>query len=442
MTEALAPILEAKRAELARPRTGLPSRKRPLVDFAAAMTRPGIRVVMECKRAAPSAGVLRAQASLDEVFDAYDGIADAVSVLTDGPYFNGSLDDLAAAAARLRVPLLRKDFILDPWQVEEAWAYGADAVLLMLSVLDDAAWTTCARKAAALGLAVLTEVHDEGELERAVRLDARIIGINNRSFRDLSVDTAVTERLAPRVPADRIVICESGINDYQAVCSLAPLVDGFLVGSALMRAPRIDLAARALVFGEVKVCGLTRAEDARAAWRAGASWGGLVFAASPRQLDVPAARAIADAVPLPMVGVFVDAAPGVIAEHVAAVGLAAVQLHGNEDAAAIQATREALPPGTGVWKAVPAGATPASGADRYLFDSTTPGRGVGFDWTLLPADRARHGLAGGLHPGNAAAAKATGVGLLDVSSGVESAPGVKSETLINDFFDALRTVQA
>lgn len=438
-------VVADKRAEVDGARARRPRRDRPLYSLRAALTRPGVRVIYECKRLSPSAGVLLGDRPLSTVVAAYHGIADAISVVTDKRRFGGSLADLAAVAARVAVPVLRKDFIVDPVQVVDAYAHGADAVLLMLSVLDDRGFRECAREAARRGLDVLTEVHDDDELERALALDARIIGINNRSFADLSVDTGVTARLAPRVPAGRTVVCESGIATHGDLRALAPLVDAFLVGTALMCAPDIALAARTIVFGEVKVCGLTTAADARAAWAAGASWGGLVFADSPRRVDVPAARAVAAATPLPLVGVFVDAAPAAVAAHAHALPLAAVQLHGAENAAYVAALRPLLPPRCAVWRALRVGsARPRApvGVDRVLYDRATPGTGTRFDWALLPRDLDADGLAGGIDDSNVDAALATGAGLLDVSSGVESAPGRKSPERLAALFDAIRRALA
>lgn len=438
-------IIAHKRAELAAdPRPARVRRRRPLYSLKAALVRPGTRFIYECKRISPSGGVLRAAPSLAGVVDAYAGIADAVSVLTDARYFGGSLADLKFVSDRLAVPVLRKDFIVDPAQVADAHAHGADAVLLMLSVLDDGGYRDCAAHAARLGLEVLTEVHDEAELDRALSLDAAIVGINNRSFTDLSVDLSTTVRLAPRIPAGRVRVAESGVTDRAAVRALAPDVDALLVGSALMRAPRTDLMARTLAFGEVKVCGLMRADDARAAWRAGACWGGVVFApASPRAVDLKTAQMLAVASPLPLVGVFVDAEPAVIGTLARLVPLAAVQLHGDEDARRIAAVRAALPDGCALWRALKVRkALPPvpAGVDRVLYDCHAPGTGTRFDWRLLPVpDRmAGCGLAGGIHAGNVGAALATGAGMLDVSSGVESAPGVKDAARIAALFDAIR----
>src|SRR5437660_798827 len=151
--------------------------------------------IMECKHASPSAGVLRPDFDPVAIARAYAPIADAISVITDKPYFQGSLEYLRAVREAVDLPVLCKDFVVDPYQVYEARHYGADALLLMLSVLEDREFQQCMAVAEALDMDVLAEVHDEHELERAVRLGARLIGINNRDLRTLQVDLAVTERL-------------------------------------------------------------------------------------------------------------------------------------------------------------------------------------------------------------------------------------------------------
>ena len=293
--------IEARRrrhpvAELAR--AVVPSTR----SFGAALGRPGasLRARMQARIAFGRA--LRADYDPAALARSFAGVADAVSVLTDGPWFRGSLEHLTAVRAATMLPLLCKDFILDPFQVLEARVHGADAVLLMLSLLDDAGYRRSAAAAAALGMEVLTEVRDGAELDRALRLDARIIGINNRNLATLAVDRDTTARLASRIPRDRLIVCESGIRHRADVDAVAGQVDAFLIGTGVMRETRPDLAARAIVFGQVKVCGLTTPADAARAHAAGATLGGVVFAAeSPRRVDERQAAAIA-AGPLPLVG--------------------------------------------------------------------------------------------------------------------------------------------
>lgn len=404
--------------------------------------------ILECKRQAPSGGLLRADYDPAALARSYAEVASAISVLTDEPFFGGSLDHLAQVRAAVALPVLCKDFVVEPYQLYEARRWGADAVLLMLSVLDDALLRECLALATSLGLDALVEVRDRPELERALSAGAELVGINNRNLATLEVELETTELLAPLVPAEVTLVAESGIRSRADVRRLRPLVDGFLVGSSLMRRAELGRAARELVFGRVKVCGLTRAEDARACWRQGASWGGLIFAErSPRAVTLEQAAALRLAAPeLQWAGVFVDAPPTTIAECAATLGLQAVQLHGDESAATLRALRSALPAGCALWKAIGVpvegptlGAASLStaqalGADRLLLDSQRGGKrggtGSAFDWrglaALPAATRAELLLAGGLGPANIAEADTLGVWALDLNSGVEEAPGRKS----------------
>ena len=184
------------------------------------------------------------------------------------------------------IVLLNKDFFIDPYQVYLARYYNADAILLMLSVLDDEQYQLLAGIAQEYQLNILTEVSNQEELDRAIALDAKLIGINNRNLRDLSTDIARTFDYAPHIPNDRIVISESGIYTNAQARELAPAVDGFLVGSSVMAQADIDLACRKLIYGEHKICGLSQAEHAQAAIQAGAVYGGLIFVEkSPRNVD-------------------------------------------------------------------------------------------------------------------------------------------------------------
>ena len=456
MTSVLAELVAETRTGLeARRRLApAPARERHLAPashrFAAALERPGPALILEVKRASPSEGALRRDCDPGAIAAEYEGAASAVSVVTAAPKFGGSLADLARARAGTTLPLLCKDFVVDPVQVIEARAHGADAILLMLSVLDDTGYRRCAATAAALGMDVLTEVHDAPEAARAVALGARIIGINNRDLRTLAVDLGVTERLAPLIPRDRVVVSESGIRSREEIRRLSGHARGFLIGTTLMRSPRPGVAARELAYGRVKICGLTSPDDARRAWAAGASLGGVILAESPRRVEEARASEIAAASPLMLVGVFVNERPAAVAGMAARLGLAAVQLHGDESPGDVRGTRALVPAGCEVWKVVPvrsAAEVPRVGdlgADRLVAESAVPGqRGGGgrpFAWEELDRhpDRTRLVLAGGISPANAGLAARTGCGTLDLASGVESSPGVKDARLLGLLFDALR----
>lgn len=223
-------------AELEREAARMP----PARDFAAALDRPGqLNVIAEIKRASPSAGLIRPD--LDPAALARDyqrAGAAAVSVLTERNFFRGSLEDLAAVRAAAGIPALQKDFVLDRRQLLEARVAGADAVLLIVAVLGPVSLARLYRHARDLGLSALVETHDEAELETALGLGARLVGINNRNLATLETDLAVSRRLLPLVPGDRVAVVESGLRSRRELHELAGLGAGaFLVGETLLNDP-------------------------------------------------------------------------------------------------------------------------------------------------------------------------------------------------------------
>jgi indole-3-glycerol phosphate synthase len=258
----LAQILRRTRAELERRKRKLPERM--LQDRAhearsaddgrgrgrlrEALTQPGIGVIAEFKRRSPSAGTLRKDADVNAVVRAYErGGAAAVSVLTEGPSFAGSLEDLRLARQGCQLPILQKDFIIDPYQLHEARAAGADAVLLIVAALGEDELASLHLAARRLGLDVLVEVHDQVELGRALQAGAEVIGINNRDLRDFTVDVERTSQLIGEVPAGTVVVSESGITNPRQLRALEQQgADAVLVGESLMRAPDPEAALLAL----------------------------------------------------------------------------------------------------------------------------------------------------------------------------------------------------
>jgi len=216
--------------------------------FRDALSAQGVGVIAEFKRRSPSAGTLREAPDLVEIVSAYErGGAVAVSVLTEGPNFEGALEDLRLARATCTLPLLRKDFVVDPYQLYEAIAAGADAVLLIVAALEQEQLAAFHLQARSIGLDVLVEVHDRDELQRALAVGAEIVGINNRDLRDFSVDVQRTERLMDEIPSGVIVVSESGIVDPAQLSSLRERgVQAVLVGEALMRSGDPEAALREL----------------------------------------------------------------------------------------------------------------------------------------------------------------------------------------------------
>lgn len=214
-----------------------------------ALSQPGIAVIAEFKRRSPSAGTLREGADATELVAAYArGGAAALSILTEEPSFGGSLEDLRMARAACELPILRKDFTIDPYQLHEARAAGADAVLLIVAALEQRALAALHREAGELGLDALVEVHDRAELQRALELEPRLIGVNNRDLRDFTVDVERTFALLEEIPAGTCVVSESGIATAAQLRRLGEAgVQAVLVGEMLMRAPDPAAALRELV---------------------------------------------------------------------------------------------------------------------------------------------------------------------------------------------------
>jgi indole-3-glycerol phosphate synthase len=250
-------IVDSTREDVARRREAVPLSEleqqaadtREDRPFSEALTRPGISLIAEHKRRSPSAGEIRQGMTVTEIVEAYErGGAAALSILTEQRHFGGSLDDLREARAASVLPILRKDFVVDPYQVYESAVAGADAILLIVAALDDDDLGLLFREAAGLDLDVLVEVHDEDELERALEVvDADVIGINNRDLIDFSVDVERTYELLSDVPAGKTVVSESGFHTREQLDDLERVgVDAVLIGESLMRAPDVEAACRDL----------------------------------------------------------------------------------------------------------------------------------------------------------------------------------------------------
>lgn len=213
-------------------------RLRPTRDFAASLaSNDGIRIIAEVKKASPSKGVIRADFDPLSIGKGYEeNGAAAISVLTEEVYFQGSLEYLLLVKSNTKIPVLRKDFIIDEFHVYESRASGADAILLIAAILEEAQLKDLLDLSTSLGMATLVEVHEESEVESALKSGAKIIGINNRNLKTFKTDINTTKRLAPLIPKDRIIVSESGINSHADIISLKEAgVNAFLVGESLMR---------------------------------------------------------------------------------------------------------------------------------------------------------------------------------------------------------------
>ena len=428
---------------------------RSFYDALAKGTHQKPAYILECKKASPSKGLIRAEFNLEDIANVYKHYASAVSVLTDEKYFQGNFEFLPLVRDIVSQPVLCKDFMISEYQVYLARYYQADAILLMLSVVNDETYRMLADLAHSLGMSVLTETSNEEEFERALALGAKIIGVNNRNLHDLTVDlnrvVELTEKYADRIPADIRIISESGIYNHSQIRQLQKVAHGFLIGSSLMGNQNLNNAVRSVIFGENKVCGLTHAQDVKIVYENGALYGGLIFVEhSKRCVSLRQAQELVTAAPLRFVGVFQNQDIDFIVKIANQLQLYAVQLHGVETEAFITALRQQLSESTQIWKAISVNTESQSAidftddlnVDRYIFDSQTAnqqgGTGKTFDWSLIP-ENLKHKiiLAGGISPNNVEQAIQQNCLGLDLNSGVESSTGVKDEEKVRLVFEKI-----
>lgn len=398
--------------------------------------------ILECKKASPSKGLIRAEFDLDAIAQVYKHYATAISVLTDEQYFQGDFAYLNQVSAQTSQPILCKDFMISAYQVYLARFHQADAILLMLSVLDDETYRELAEVAHSLGMGILTETSNEAEFERALALGAKVIGVNNRDLHTLTIDmnriVQLVEKYQAQIPSDVCLVSESGIYDHQQVKTIKPFAKAFLIGSSLMGSTDLNNAVRNVIYGENKVCGLTRVEDIRAVYQLGYLYGGLIFAeGSARQLSLRQAQELVVHAPLRYVGVFQNQAVEFVEKIAKQLSLFAVQLHGDEDENYIAELAEKLGEGIQIWKALSVSTeagqihfTENPRVSRYVLDAQhgtqQGGTGKTFDWSLIPQSLKNKALlAGGISPDNIEQALAQGCLGVDLNSGVEQNKGVK-----------------
>ena len=408
------------------------------------------RFIMECKSASPSLGLIREHYEPGAIARVYSRYASAISVLCEPERFGGDYDHLQTVALSTHLPVLCKDFIIDPIQVYAARYFGADAILLMMSIVDDDTYGELKALADALGLDVLTEAITEEEVARAAAFGVDVIGINNRNLHDLTIDLERTARLGGHVPAGKVVVSESGIRDNQTVRRLGAHANAFLVGSQLTGTPDIDRAARELVFGSNKVCGLTSWSVAQAARAAGAVYGGLIFeGGSPRNVSRETAQDIIAHEPdLSYVAVSRRTHGW---EELALDGIDAFQIHApyqggvEEELRLIDSVRAAAGERQ-VWRAIDmaaqhgpdVAAALVDAVDILILDSGQGGTGTKFDWSAIPESvKSKALLAGGLGADNIPNALRTGTAGLDLNSGLEKG-GRKDPAVIAQAFSLIR----
>lgn len=407
-----------------------------------------VQCICEVKKASPSKGVISEDFPYLDIAKQYEAAGAAcISVLTEPNFFQGSPQYLQDIVQAVHIPVLRKDFIIDEYQVYEAKLWGASAILLIVRILTDDELQTLHDLATRLGLSVLVEAHTEEEIHRALAVGARIIGVNNRNLADFTVDVQNGLRLRHLVPDDVVFVSESGITTSQDMDALRQHhVHAALIGEHFMRSSHILETMNAL-YGDarpkMKVCGITHIDVVPALVAVQPDYVGFVLAPSKRQVRVEEARQLGQALrkvapQIQQVGVFVNASLEEVVHAVNTIGLDVVQLHGDETNAYIEALRQQMK--AYIWQAIPVcnqqavEVAKASIADLVLFDaystSEKGGTGQTFNWQAITGYTGDFALAGGLHLDNVMRAiRYTKPAIVDMSSSLEI-HGVKDSNLV------------
>ena len=441
--------------------------------FEAALRQQDFNFICEVKKASPSKGIIAEHFPYLDIAKEYEVAgAAAISVLTEPDFFKGDKKYLQEIASIVKIPVLRKDFIIDEYQIYQAKIWGASAILLICACLDVPTLTKFRELADSLGLSSLVEAHDEQEVQMAIDCGARIIGVNNRNLKDFTVDVQNSVRLRNLVQNDVIFVSESGLETPADIQVLRDNNIGVaLMGETFMRSPN-KVEKLAYLYGptyytpKVKMCGISKVETIPAVVEAKPDYMGLVFAPSKRQVTVDQAKILVEELhrgyakkygsdtehdkngTIKTVGVFVNETVENLVTIANEANLDAVQLHGDEDEAFIQSLKERT--NVEVWKAVQirsaadAEAWIDSSADMLLFDAyhkdERGGTGEVFDWSCLDEFERPFMLAGGIDVTNVARAIRTvrpyGI---DISSGIET-DGVKDDEKIKAFTNIVRTI--
>ena len=448
--------------------------------FEAALRQQDFNFICEVKKASPSKGIIAEHFPYLDIAKEYEVAgAAAISVLTEPDFFKGDKKYLQEIASTVKIPVLRKDFIIDEYQIYQAKVWGASAILLICACLDVPTLTKFRELADSLGLSSLVEAHDEHEVQMAIDCGARIIGVNNRNLKDFTVDVQNSVRLRNLVQDDVIFVSESGLETPEDIQVLRDNNIGVaLMGETFMRSPN-KVEKLAYLYGptyytlKVKMCGISKVETIPAVVEAKPDYMGLVFAPSKRQVTVDQAKTLVEELhkqyasrynsgagqsnddveqsnndEIKTVGVFVNETLENLVTIAKEINLDAVQLHGDEDEAFIQSLKERT--NVEVWKAVQirsaadAEAWIDSSADMLLFDAyhkdDRGGTGEVFDWSCLDEFERPFMLAGGIDSTNVARAIRTvrpyGI---DISSGIET-EGAKDDEKIKAFTNIVRTI--
>ena len=424
-------------------------RSAPLVSLEKALSnQDGRNFILECKRSSPTLGDFCKDFDLDKILACYENKASAISVLCEEHFFKGSIEFLKYVKARTTLPVICKDFIICKAQIDNAYIAGADAILLMLSVLTKDTYKELLNYAHQKGLDVLTEVDTYEDAIFAKELNLKIVGINNRDLRTLKVDLNNARTLAKLFSKDTLVVSESGIHTHNDLLSLKG-INNFLIGSSLTGSEDIEFQANTMLYGTNKVCGITTKDALQAVINNHAALAGFIFCEkSPRNLSVDKAKELSALAhgKIKTVGVFVDESIEKMVAIAKEVGLDFLQLHGNETVQTIETLNKLLPQ-VKIIKAFNIEGPKdfeklhdyEALCEYFILDSKSPGSGTSFDWGKIPANinKDKILLSGGIGLDNVEKALEFEFIGLDLNSKLETVKGIKDVNKINKIFNII-----
>ncbi|MBN1157202.1 bifunctional indole-3-glycerol-phosphate synthase TrpC/phosphoribosylanthranilate isomerase TrpF [Candidatus Woesearchaeota archaeon] len=386
-------------------------------------------IIAEIKHRSPTEGHMN-NYDVKRIARIYDLFANAISVVTDCPYFDGRKDDIQKARAVSRLPVLRKDFIIDEKQILESRYYGADAILLIAAILTEKQINKFIDVARKYKMDCLVEVHTEDELKKVLKTKAEIIGINNRDLRNFKVDINTTKKLKKMIPKDKVVVSESGFNEIEQIKKTD--VNAVLIGSALMKAADVKEKLASLRKPKVKICGITNLGDAMDAVKLGADFIGFNFyKKSPRYIEPEEARKIIAKMPntVTTVGIFVNEDKDAVDKVIETAKIDMLQFHGNESQKYCESFSIPVIKAFQVTEKIPD--TEKHKVFGYLFDSSSEGfggSGKGFDKRLLNDFDRKLFVSGGINVKNIRDSQKLNPYCIDICSGVEKEKGRKDKS--------------
>ena len=441
-------IIENKKLELQKlkklkPLSNFRSKIKPSTrDFKKAISKNALNLIAEIKKASPSAGKIAKSFNPVRVASIYNNYADAISIITDKKFFKGDIRYFKKIDKITEVPLLRKDFIIDKYQIYESRYNGADAILLIAGILSIRQINKFISIAKKLNMHCLVEVHTKEELKKVLKTKAEIIGINNRNLKNFKISLNTTLDLLKSIPKNCIIISESGFNSLSDIKKVKNKVNSVLIGTSIMQSSNIEQKLKQLSIPKIKICGITQLKDALLASKLGATYLGFIFyKKSPRYISPKKASSIITKLPnnILKVGIFVNEPLNNVKKIAKQLKLNLIQLHGNESQSYCNKLKLPIIKAFRVKNKLKL----IHKTPYCLFDTFTSkygGSGKVFNWNLIQnlINKKKSFLSGGLNINNIKKAYSLKPYALDVNSGIELKPGVKDPKKLKKLFNKLK----